>query len=208
MPSQMSQPDSTQYAHPAYWDGNLTACSWYSGNCDPSLPFSGSCIFLSVRSRRAYLAPRCDNVSRAAAQCTALDFACPPPEVPLCPQDPKDRLSHACGLIPNRTDGKRYYQHACGNPALLPHRHMTTLLMCKESALPNGDFDCFFYQTDEDGELSSAPLTLECSTGSCLYGPPVHIDVPRVHSVRWTVSCPASRVHCGAHARPTRRVCG
>ena len=30
MPSQMSQPDSTQYAYPAFWDGDLTSYASYN----------------------------------------------------------------------------------------------------------------------------------------------------------------------------------
>ena len=48
MPSQVSQPDSTLYAYPEYWAGNLTNCEWIQGPCDR--PFSGDeCLFYRVR---------------------------------------------------------------------------------------------------------------------------------------------------------------
>lgn len=124
MPSQMSQPDSTQFAYPAYWDGDLSSCSWSRGGCDTtSLPLQGECISLT---------------------CASIEVVCPPPGVPLCPQPPveSERLLF-CDFIPNHTgadgkpDFKRYYQHIC-NPILKPQPQLMTLLVCEAEPLASG----------------------------------------------------------------------
>jgi len=186
----MSQPDSTQFAYPAYWDGDLSSCSWSRGDCDTtSLPLQGECISLT---------------------CASIEVVCPPPGVPLCPQPPveSERLLF-CDFIPNHTgadgnpDFKRYYQHIC-NPILKPQPQLLTLLVCEVEPLASGDFSCYFTQRTPDGELAGVVLALECSTGSCLYGAPVPIDVPYAATAWWTVSA----LGAGRNALLTRRAQG
>ena len=161
MPSQTAQPLTTLFANPEYWAGNLSTCAWSTGPCEAPLSGRDTCIVL---------------------QCESIQIACPPPGVPPCPRsDPPAQDNYLCARVPALFPSRRFFQHVC-NPILLP-LPVTTLLTCKAAPLPSGDYECFFSQR-LDGESVGTSLELQCTTGSCVYAPPVPVR-PTGTTTRW-----------------------
>jgi hypothetical protein len=77
-----------------------------------------------------------------------VNTTCPPPGIEACPSSQK---AQNCENVPGVFPLKRFYQHVC-NALFLPLPMFAAQLTCVKDPQANGDYDCYFLQTDPAGQ--------------------------------------------------------